>query len=59
MYYKICENCGAWLDVGERCDCTKEDQHPAPAPEENKSHYKTIAIYEEGLNNAKIMFDKQ
>ena len=26
MYYKVCPNCGANLDPGERCDCedTKE-----------------------------------
>lgn len=27
MYYKICDNCGAWLDVGEQCDC---DGSPQP-----------------------------
>lgn len=21
MYYKVCPDCGAWLDVGEKCDC--------------------------------------
>lgn len=24
MYYRICENCGAVLDPGERCDCENE-----------------------------------
>lgn len=24
MYYKICSNCGANLDPGERCDCEEE-----------------------------------
>lgn len=24
MYYKICQNCGAHLDPGEKCDCEKE-----------------------------------
>ena len=31
MYYKICEDCGAWLDVGERCDCKKESPPAMPA----------------------------
>lgn len=26
MYYKICSNCGANLDPGERCDCEEERQ---------------------------------
>ena len=25
MQYKICDNCGAHLDFGERCDCLKDD----------------------------------
>ena len=25
MYYRICPNCGATLDPGEECNCTKED----------------------------------
>ena len=25
-YYRICEVCGASLDPGERCDCSKEQQ---------------------------------
>ena len=28
MYYKVCPNCGANLDPGERCDC--EDKKEAP-----------------------------
>lgn len=26
MYYRICSNCGANLDPGERCDCEEERQ---------------------------------
>ena len=26
-YYWICEACGASLDPGEKCDCSKENQH--------------------------------
>ena len=26
MLYRICPNCGAALDPGETCDCTKEKQ---------------------------------
>ena len=25
MKYKICPDCGAHIDFGERCDCTKKD----------------------------------
>lgn len=24
MYYNVCQECGANLDPGERCDCKKE-----------------------------------
>ena len=27
-YYRICPNCGAYLDFGERCDC--QDKETAP-----------------------------
>jgi hypothetical protein len=27
MFYKTCPNCGANLDCGESCDCTKEKNH--------------------------------
>lgn len=27
MMYEICENCGASLDFGEKCDCQKEEAH--------------------------------
>ncbi len=30
MYYSICPGCGASLDPGERCDCTREPE-AAPA----------------------------
>ena len=23
-YYRVCENCGAYLDPGEHCDCENE-----------------------------------
>lgn len=25
-YYKICPECGAHLDPGEKCDCQEEDE---------------------------------
>ena len=28
--YKVCPNCGAHLDPGERCDCQTERMHPLP-----------------------------
>lgn len=32
-YYKRCEYCGAYLDVGEKCDCGKKDIKKAPDDE--------------------------
>lgn len=29
MYYRVCDACGANLDPGEVCDCTKEETAPA------------------------------
>lgn len=26
MYYKICQNCGAHLDPGEKCDCEHKNE---------------------------------
>ena len=26
--YRICPNCGASLDIGERCDCMEKTQPP-------------------------------
>lgn len=26
MYYKVCPDCGAHLDPGERCDCQNEEK---------------------------------
>lgn len=34
--YKECQNCGAHLDNGERCDCT-ENRNGDNSPKENKS----------------------
>lgn len=28
MQYKVCPNCGAHLDSGERCDCQDEKETP-------------------------------
>ena len=32
MYYRICNNCGAYLDPGERCDCL-DNERTAPVLE--------------------------
>lgn len=36
-YYKICPDCGATLDRGEPCDCTKKER-----PEYTEAHNKNI-----------------
>lgn len=37
MKYTVCDNCGAHLDNGERCDCT-ENRNGDNSPKENKSY---------------------
>lgn len=34
--YRTCPDCGAALDPGERCECQKETDTAAPAPEKAK-----------------------
>lgn len=38
-YYKTCENCGAALDPGERCDCLDKclDKETAPGTANTES----------------------
>lgn len=38
MIFKICENCGAYLDAGEVCDCTYEEKDSAAESEEKEKH---------------------
>ena len=33
---KTCSECGAHLDSGERCDCTKREEAPAPTETPSK-----------------------
>ena len=34
MYYRICPNCAANLDPGERCDCQDKKREAAPLQRE-------------------------
>lgn len=34
-YYRCCENCGAALDPGERCDCQEKEAAPGTANTES------------------------
>ena len=37
-YYKICPDCGAYLDPGESCDC-REEEHIAGREEREDNVY--------------------
>ena len=34
MYYRVCPQCGAHLDPGERCDCQDKKREAAPLQRE-------------------------
>jgi len=34
--YKICPHCGAYLDLGEQCDCDPYEERQAEAPEKGR-----------------------
>lgn len=43
-YYWICEACGASLDPGEKCDCSRENQKtPEPAKTKGEGKCKKTA----------------
>lgn len=44
MYYRICDNCGAVLDVGEKCDCSISETN------ENKPTAKRTSICQDKFN---------
>lgn len=41
--YKVCKKCGASLDVGEKCDCTKIKYNFKALKGEHRSRYKITA----------------
>lgn len=54
MYYRICDNCGAVLDVGEKCDCiiSGTSDNEAAAKTINRSQGRAIfrSTKKEGIN---------
>lgn len=46
MYFRICPECGAYLDPGEACDCKKEPPPEAATSESGKAK-STIGIVAE------------
>lgn len=58
MYYKICSNCGANLDPGERCDCEDErrkqtDRIMSMIRENRESHQFELVLNQEVRNGIK------
>lgn len=43
MYYHTCKICGANLDPGEQCTCTREKKSKAKQEEPKKQEYKIIS----------------
>lgn len=46
--YVTCELCGAHLDFGEKCDCTKKEGEP-PQPEHPKGIYPTPILHHNSI----------
>lgn len=46
--YVTCELCGAHLDFGEKCDCTKKEGEP-PQPEHPKGIYPSLILHHNPL----------
>ena len=50
MRYVVCPHCGANLDFGEKCDCTKEKAVPEPTEHSNlKNIYTNILNENKGV----------
>lgn len=44
MYFNTCDKCGAHLDPGEKCDCTKELEHN-PDRDKRRTH-RPVIVYD-------------
>ena len=50
MYYRICPNCAANLDPGERCDCQDKKREAAPLQRERpQAKTPTVSLAEPPL----------
>lgn len=43
MYFKVCPNCGAHLDPGERCDC-EDAKEPVQRCEHRTGHFRNSTM---------------
>ena len=43
MYFKVCPNCGAHLDPGERCDC-EDAKEPVRRCEHRTGHFRNSTM---------------
>lgn len=58
MYYKICDKCGAWLDVGEQCDCSDNSDHVISSGHSAKG-LQIKTFYEEDIKKKGLSYARQ
>lgn len=50
MFFRICPDCGAYLDPGEVCDCKKAPPPGGATPESGSANSTAVIIPEQEAN---------